>query len=141
MIPALLQSAYSQSQNVQQQPTTEILTPILHQVLENIGSAYIILDALDECTNREVLLELLEVIMDWKLEYLQILVTSRKEQDIAESLESLVTCQLDIRSSSVASDIRIHVLERLANDSKLKRLPLHVKNDIETFLLKGTDGM
>ena len=132
-IPESLQSAYSQSQNGQQQPTIEILTPILRQVLENIGSAYIVLDALDECTDREVLLELLEVIMGWKLEYLHILVTSRKEQDIAESLESLVTCQLDIRSSYVASDIRIHILERLANDSKLKRLPPHVKNDIETF--------
>ena len=86
-----LQSAYSRSQNGQNQPTIEDLTMFLHQMLENFNGSYILLDALDECTDREGLLEFIKVLMDWNIHGIHVLATSRKEHDIGTSLEPLVT--------------------------------------------------
>lgn len=48
--PELLQSAYSQSQSEQKQPTIDEFTVILHQTWKSFNNTYILLNALDECT-------------------------------------------------------------------------------------------
>ena len=140
-VPELLQSAYSQSQNGQTQPTTEDLTVILCQVLEIFDSTYILLDALDECTDREELLKFIEALMDRDIKYLHIISTSRKENDITMSLEPLVTCQLCIQSALIDADIRVHILEKLSNDPKLQKWPINVQKEIEDALMSGANGM
>ena len=140
-LPDPLQSAYSRSQNGQNQPTIEDLTTLLCQLLRYFKSTYILLDALDECTDRESLLEFLEALVGWNIHGLHLLATSRKEKDITTSLEPLVTYQLCIQSALVDADIRVHVLERLSSDPKLKRWPADVQDEIENTLVKGAEGM
>ena len=140
-LPKSLQLAYSQSQNGQNQPTTEDMKRLLRQLLKSFNSTYILLDALDECTDREELLEIINAIMSWNIQGLQVLATSRKENDIATSLEPLVTSQLCMQSALVEADIRVHILERLSNDPKLKKWPVHVQEEIERALTKNAEGM
>lgn len=140
-LPDSLQSAYSQSQSGQKHPTIEDMTTILHQMLKIFNAAYILLDALDECTDREDLLEFIEALVGWNMKSLHILTTSRKENDIAKSLEPLRACQLCIQSALVDPDIRVHVLERLSNDSELKKWPADVQTEIEDTLMQGAKGM
>lgn len=66
---------------------------------------------------------------------------SRKENDIANSLEPLVTCQLCIQSAHVDADIRVQVLEKLSNDPKLKNFPIDAQKEIEDALLRGSKGI
>ena len=140
-LPEWLQLAYSQSQDGQNQLTIETLTIVLRQMLESFNSTYILLDALDECTDREDLLEFIESLMNWNIHDLHVLATSRKENDIATSLEPLVTCQLYIQSGLVDADIRLQILERLSNDLKLKKWSVDVQKEIESALMKGAKGM
>ena len=140
-LPKSLQSAYSRSQNGQNQLKIEDLTVILRQMLKIFNSTYILLDALDECTDREDLLEFIEGLMDWNVHSLHVLATSRRENDIATSLEPLITCQLCIQSALVDSDIRLHIVDRLSNDLKLKKWPLEVQKEIEDALMRGAKGM
>lgn len=98
-------------------------------------------DALDECTDREDLLDFIEVLMGWKIDGLHVLTTIRKENDIVTSLEPLVTYQLCIESALVDADIRVHVLESLSNDRKLKTLSIDVQNEIEDALMSGAKRM
>lgn len=70
-----------------------------------------------------------------------ILATSRKENDISTSLEPLVTCQICIQNALVDADIRVHILERLSNDMKLKKWPVIVQKEIEDALMNGAKGM
>ena len=140
-LPASLQLAYSRSQNGQNQLTVEDLRTLLHQVLESFNSTYILLDALDECTDREDLLEFMEALVDWNVNDLHVLATSRKENDIAMSLEPLVTCQLCIQSALVDADIRVHILDRLSTDVKLKKWPTNVQKEVEDTLMRGAKGM
>lgn len=140
-LPESLQSAYSRSQNGQNQPTIEELSLLLRQIIKGFRSTYILLDALDECTEREDVLNFIEVLMDWNIDSLHVLSTSRKESDIATTLEPLATCQQCIHSAAVDADIRVYVLERLSSDRELRKWPVDVQKEIEDALTKGAQGM
>ena len=140
-LPEPLQSAYSRSQNGQNQLAMEDLTLLLCQILKNFSGTYILLDALDECTDRESLLEFIEALMGWNINNLHVLTTSRRENDIETYLDPLVTSQHSIQSSLVDVDIRAHILERLTNDPKLKKWPVEVQTEIEDALMRGAQGI
>jgi hypothetical protein len=139
--PEALENLYSQSQNGQWQPSTHNLMVALEHILGCFHHTYIILDALDECVERTELLETITKIMDWKLDACHILATSRRERDIEDCLQSLVSCQINIQSELVAGDIQIYIQDRLQNDSKLKKWPAKVQEEIEVTLMAGADGM
>ena len=114
-------------------------------MVREFKGVYIILDALDECEDRGKLLEDIETITGWELENLHILVTSRREKDIEESLDPLVdgTKKICIQSALVNDDIRTYVHKRLRTDQKLKRWQnrSEVQQEIETVLMSKADGM
>ena len=140
-LPTSLQSAYSRSQNGQNQLTVEDLKTLLCQMLESFDSTYILLDALDECADREDLLNFIEALMGWNAVGLHILATSRKENDITTSLEPLVTCQLCVQGALVDADIHVYILDRLSNDVKLRKWSANVQKEVEDALMRGAEGM
>ncbi|PVH69880.1 ankyrin [Cadophora sp. DSE1049] len=110
-------------------------------MLGEFKETFIILDALDECKERKELLLLLKNLNSWGTGKLHILVTSRRERDIEETLESLVTSEICLQSALVNVDIHTHISERLQNDSNLKRWPANVRGEIERTLMDGAQGM
>lgn len=92
-----MNTIYSRCQEGQQ-PTIGDLVLTLRHILGDFHQTFIILDSLDECTKRRKLLGLIEEIVEWKLEKLHILATSRKEKDIEEALEPLISGQICIQS-------------------------------------------
>jgi hypothetical protein len=139
--PKALNTIYSRYQEGQQQPTTDALTWALQHMVGDFHQTFIILDALDECTEREELLGLIEKIVDWKLEKLHILATSRRESGIEDTLTPLITGQICIQSALVNGDILVYIRERLQNDRKLRRLPKDVQVEIEKILMDGANGI
>lgn len=102
---------------------------------------FFLFDALDECKEREELLALIETIVEWDVENLHLLATSRGEKDIEESLKPILTDEICIQSALVNADIHTHIRERLQNDAKLKKFPADVKQEIETTLMEGAQEM
>ena len=139
--PEALDTIYSRCQEGQQQPSTDALAMTLQHMLGGFHQTFIILDALDECAEREELLGLIEKIVGWKLEKLHILATSRREKDIEETLEPLITGQICVQSALVNADIHTHLRERLQNDRKLRKWPVKVQMEIEATLMDGAHGM
>jgi len=113
----------------------------LKHIIGGFEHVYVVLDALDECQDREQLLPLVEEIMNWKIGKLHLLATSRAEQDIADHIGPLVTAQINLRGTLVDADIQTHLRERLRNDSRLKRWPVKVHEQIEVVLMEGAHGM
>jgi hypothetical protein len=140
--PESLDALFVRSQDGQQQPKMDALTLTLQHILGGFQQAFIILDALDECKGkeREELLGLLKNLIDWKVEGLHVLATSRRERDIEETLAPLATDQICIQSALVNADIHVHICERLQNDPKLK-WPKNVQEEIEKTLMDGAHGM
>ena len=118
----------------------DLLLP-LHQLLALPGRCYIVLDALDECVERNELFRAMEEIVNVPRANVQLLVTSRREKDIADALDPLVTRQICIASGLVHGDIKTHIDATLRTDSNLKKWPADVKGEIESALLDQADGM
>lgn len=140
-IPEGLATLYSNSLDGRHQPTITSPTKILRNILTAFRHAYIVLDALDECTEQDDLLSFIEEITDWKLDGLHILATSRQDQMTNERLASRISDSVDLQSAIVDLDIRVHIRERLRSDFSLKKWPPKVKEEIEKSLMEGANGM
>jgi hypothetical protein len=120
------------------------LKATIKSVLELARHFFIIVDALDECPYEERLqfFTILKEFLSWRLCNLHILVTSRQESGIMEALAPLVTLlPICIQTYQVDADISLYVKAQLANDLRLKQWSPQVKEEIETALVKGANGM
>jgi hypothetical protein len=128
----------------QQRATLRELKPVLFETMRSLNDVFIILDALDECSaqgnKREQLLEILKEIK--VSTNLHLLVTSRPEPDIKESLEPLLTIpSVSLGGSPVEADIKIHVRHELESDPNLKKWPPRLQIKIESTLVEKSNGM
>ena len=98
-----------------------------------------ILDALDECTERNDLLEAIQQIISMP-GYLNLLVTSRKEKAILEKLPSSFE-PIDLKMGSINDDICLHVRNCIENDPKFSSWPLSIKQEIQSTLEGNAKGM
>jgi hypothetical protein len=139
--PEALEKPYLSNQNGRWQPAANALVATLGDVIRSFQRAYVVVDALDECMDREAILRLIEEIVNWKIDTLHILVTSRMEREIEECLKDLVSNQIVTQSSLVATDIQIHVHKKLHKDPKLRKWPEKVLVEIKAELTEHAHGM
>jgi hypothetical protein len=144
-IPATLDMLFSSCADGQRQPSSDGLLEAAHNLIREFQHVYIVLDALDECTDRAELMATLERIADWKDAELHLLVTSRKERDIESSLENIVDSQntICLQSGLVDKDIFKYVRQRLSVDKRLSKWQKdpEIRHEIEMALMKGAHGM
>ena len=140
VIPLALKNLYNQCSQGTIQPTLESLIVTFHTLLLRQDGTYVIIDAMDECTDREAMLNMITQILSWKTN-IRILATSRRERDIFQALQSLTTHQIYIEDSLVDADIRTFISQKLRNDATFKKWPPEIHSEIETTLVKGAHGM
>ena len=136
-----LSELYRECQKWNRQPTINELTVLLKNMLESLAGTYLILDALDECTDRESLLYLLKSIRMSVKTNTRILVTSREEKDIRDVLTQVVTKPISIQGAGVDADIRKYIDERLLSDVKLARWKGDDLKEIKSTISQGAQGM
>ena len=127
--------------------------PLLYDLLQTLGSTikdfhsvYIVIDALDECPQkdqqRDELLQIIEEIHNWNMTQSRILVTSRKESDIDDVLQPLLTePALCVQSGRVHADIQLHVHNELRDLAKKKRWSTDLVTEMQDVLVNGANGM
>lgn len=132
---------HSQCQKGVQQPTPDSLFHALKSMIECLQGVYVVVDALDECSDPTDLLALMTEITSWKLDNLHILATSRRERYIEDSLGQLVSAQIGLDSSVVDEDIRTYLSAKLGMDPRFKKWTAEEHLEIEDTLIGGADGM
>jgi NACHT domain len=132
---------YNQNGCGKQQPDKKSLLSILISVLRSPLRTYLIIDALDECSQRGEMLRMLSDIYRQCSEEVNVLVTSRKERDIELVLDRLASSSIGIQQTVVDADVRVHLKTCLVEDAKLKRWPSAVKEEMEDALVRGAHGM
>jgi hypothetical protein len=110
-------------------------------ILDGFHHVYIIIDALDECTQRQRLLCLIKEIISLRRHALHLLATSRSEEDIAHCLLSLEIAEVDMTSEAVDNDIQSYLDWMLHEDVSLRKWNEVVQDEIKFTLLKGAKGM
>jgi hypothetical protein len=140
-----LSALFSLCGDGQRQPSLLELLTTVEQMIREFAQVYIVLDALDECTQRSDLLSVLGSIVSWKFQNLHVLMTSRREQDIASSLDTYIDAQdtICLQSDVVDKDIQRYVRQRLSDDKSLARWEKDaaIRQEIETGIIQGACGM
>lgn len=117
------------------------LSAILCGSMEEFDHVYIILDALDECVERQKLLSIVQRLLHSKTGNVHVLVTSRSDPDLEEHLTPIITAHILLESSLIEPDIRAYIQEQLNHSPKLRRWPQIVQSKIESALMTGAQGM
>lgn len=123
-----------------QQPQIHSLKDVLLQILDRFQEAYLIIDSLDECSDRGKLLGWIAEIMSWKVAKLHLLTTSRSERDIETHMQSLDACSVTLEGESVASDIEKYIDWTLHGD-KWKLWDKLVLDQVKMKLMEDAGAM
>jgi hypothetical protein len=138
---SILDTVYQDCMGGYSKPSDETLYEALRQFISAFQKAYILIDALDECLDREKIMELVETIHGWDLEQCHLLVTSRKEQWIIESMISTKPMEVDMTQMPVDTDIEKYIDSHLHSSVELRRWSSDEKASIRHVLLEKAKGM
>lgn len=139
-LPSCVESLYDRYEENGHQPVDKELKAALVAVIEVFPDVYVLLDALDECTERDELMELLDELLLQEIEGLHLLTTSRREREIEDGFHDHQPVQINLEEQ-MDEDITLRIRGRLSKDLRLKRLPQPIKADIEVALRDGAQGM
>ena len=114
-----------------------MLQTTLSLVLAKFQDVYLLVDSMDECTQRKELLGWMKEMKASKTANLHLLATSRPEHIIKECMESLEIGQVCLEGDGVNRDIESFVDDLLQESEKLKKW----SEDIREKLLKNAAGM
>ena len=147
----ILSTFYSTHRDGTQSPSDDELVQLLKELLGLPGQApvYLIVDALDECSNtsaisspREEVLALLEDLIDSQLPNLRICVTSRPEADIKPVLEPLTFRSISLHDErGQMEDIENYIKSVVNTNRKMRRWKPEHKQLVIDVLTKQADGM
>lgn len=139
-IPAALLEMYYTCDKGSRQPPIQLLEDTLLYVVESFDKIYIIIDSLDECSERKDLLQWIRTIVAGGSGKLHTMVTSRSEPDIRQGLRSVVGLEeISITGPAIEGDISTFLDSKLVaidewNEPGLKQL-------VKDSLLDDSDGM
>ena len=122
------------------QPSDEQLENVLRDILDRFAHAYIMIDALDECTDREKTLNWAnKLISDTKRKAanLHIVVTSRSERDIDENFATLDPHSIDVGEANT-EDIAAYL--KLLMESKFTKYDENTRAKIKAEMEEHVDG-
>jgi hypothetical protein len=122
------------------QPTFDEVANLIVSLSALTPRLYIVLDALDECQDRDKLLEAI-VALRKSAATAKLFVTSRQESDIIEALTEDGFTPMPILDDAVKHDIELYIRSVLQNDAHLRRLPNDVKRHIQQTLIDGAKSM
>uniref|UniRef100_A0A0D2YEP4 Nephrocystin 3-like N-terminal domain-containing protein n=1 Tax=Fusarium oxysporum (strain Fo5176) TaxID=660025 RepID=A0A0D2YEP4_FUSOF len=113
------------------EPSIPELLDALGQILQVFSCVYIVIDAVDESSPRDELLEVIHsLVTDRKFTNLQILVTSREYIDI-ERVMKKVSVSVPMSNELVEQDIRLHVQSILRSNPKFRCWPDDLLIEVE----------
>ncbi|KAI1676258.1 Ankyrin repeat domain protein [Pyrenophora tritici-repentis] len=145
VIPKGVNALFSSCEDGKRQPSLHALLQVTREAAQEFTHIYVVLDALDECTQRSELMDMLKTVAEWQLDNLHLLMTSRKERNIETFLESYVGEEdaICLQRDVVDQDIQRYVQQRLHIDRGLAKWnkDAAIRQEIENAMMRGAYGM
>jgi len=138
---SLLDKLYGDCMEGLSEPSDDKLQEALRQLICGFDITYILIDALDECFNWEEILEFMETLHKWDLLQCHLLVTSRKEQQILESMMAMKAMEVDMSEMPVDNDIEKYIDYVLHSSVVWNKWSPREKGLIKLMLLEKAKGM
>ena len=137
----ILKELFQKCNDGHQKPSDHDLYEVLRFYLSGFQDVYLFIDALDECANVEEVLDLVKLINRWSIRSCHLLVTSRKELAIVNSLRQAMPTELDLTSMPVNQDIAKYIDHMLFYATELKTWNPYAKELIKGTLMEKGKGM
>jgi hypothetical protein len=122
-------------------PSVKRLYEVLRQLLSGFEMAYVLIDAVDESLHMGEILKFIKTLHGWNKRECHLLVTSRKEQQIVESMVSAKPIEIDMSQMPVDVDIEKYIEFVLHSSPELERWGPDEKDLIRKVLLQNANGM
>src|SRR5579859_3464676 len=139
-LPKEVDELYKKCNHGQQQPGEENLVTTLISVLGGSHQTYLIMDALDECSERKELLKTIRQVIQ-TLAQVNMLVTGREEQDITEGLQGVISNSISLECGGLNADIKRYIHKCLENDGEWQTCEPTIKQEVQEALVKGAHVM
>ena len=122
-------------------PSDKQLYQVLRQLLSGFEMTYVLIDGLEECLHMGEILKFIKTLHGWSKREYHLLVTSRKEQQIVESMVSAKPMEIDMSQMPVDVDIEKYIEFVLHSSPELERWGSDDKDLIRKVLLENANGM
>lgn len=139
-IPKPLAALYRRCRNGTLQPMTTDLLGTLQSIIHNFSHFFLIIDAFDECKEKQQFLSFLNAVAMWKLPQTHILVTSRTDIDTEIRNRKWNCSKIIVEEHLVDADVEKHVQATLEDDEILNRWDPEQQRFIAKSLIDGTKG-
>jgi hypothetical protein len=147
----VLSKFYSEHFDGSRHPSNTVLAGYLKDILKLPGQApvYLIVDALDECSNtssipspRSNILNLIKELVQSEISNLHICVTSRPETDIEDALNPLIFRSVSLHDEGgQKNDIEEYIMSVINMDPKNKSWKVADKRLVIDVLTRKAEGM
>ena len=147
----ILSKLYSAHDDGSRQPREDSLIKCLKDILtlQGQGEIYIVVDALDECpnvsgypTSREQVLMIMQELIDLRLPHVHFCITSRREVDIRDVLETLADHNVSLHEQAGQNqDISDYIKSAVYTDPKMRRWREEDKQLVIKTLIEKAGGM
>ena len=136
-------SLYEEHSNGNVIASERSLRETLRLVLPNVPALYFVVDALDECIERNEIIDLIILLKSWGSANIHILVSSRQEPEIKEGLLGAQPLEIDITQKMIHRDVELFIDERISRSQRLDRWckKADVNQKLRSTLLRGANGM
>lgn len=122
------------------QPSTVSLQVALQDIIQMFDCTYIIIDALDECTDKTKFLVWIGELLKWGDPGLRVFLSSRLEHEIEEHLKRIPDLiRVPLAGPPVDTDIERYIDAMLQSNMSKWDAPLRAM--VKEMLLDGADGM
>lgn len=123
------------------EPSLTALLETIAQLLLSFETVYVALDAIDESSSRDNLLQILRTLgTDQKFKRLQLVISSRDCIDIERIMLSF-SVSISMNNPLVEQDIRLYVHSSLQSNPKFGRWPRDLLYEVEESITNGAGGM
>src|ERR1700730_9139363 len=136
-LPSTLTKLFHSCHDGGSQPTSKSLQAALILILEAFEDVYIVLDALDECTERKDLLKWITEMASWRKGKLHLMATSRPEEDIAKHLRLLDPYHVNIKQDLVSRDIERYINSILYDEDSFEQWDDETKTNVKNTVLES----
>lgn len=120
-----LKELYNDCEEGRQQPAADVLIDLLVEVINGTEKSFLVIDALDECTEKDDALNAILAVFTLLPNKVNILISSRPESFIEQGLRDIddefkCLAMMAARNAEVDKDISDFVRARMQNDRKLR---------------------
>ena len=136
-----IESLYNQHKGLHL-PTEHELLALLRELLQGFKQAYIVVDALDECSDYNHLFhQVIKVIYGWKISSFHLLVSSRREKHIIITMRACTPAEICLSAELVGSDIISYINAAVEKDDMLSRWGHEIQQKVKYTLIREANGM